>query len=77
MHSHSRDYKRVKGITVSGGYCNLGVVDIEGLEQLVEHLKERAVTVERVSQYVGEKEQNTVSELTRVRLRLTDLLAHG
>ena len=50
VHTHTRDYKRSKEMVLSGGYCNLGVVDIEGLERLVEHLKERPVIVEKVTQ---------------------------
>ncbi|KAL8866379.1 MAG: hypothetical protein Q9174_006338, partial [Haloplaca sp. 1 TL-2023] len=47
VHTHTKDYERSKKRVLSGGYCNLGVVDIEGLERLVEHLKERPVVVER------------------------------
>ncbi|KAL8965500.1 MAG: hypothetical protein Q9183_003822, partial [Haloplaca sp. 2 TL-2023] len=49
IHTHTKDYKRSKVKVLNGGYCNLGVVDIEGLGRLVEHLKERPIVVEKVT----------------------------
>ncbi|KAL8702704.1 MAG: hypothetical protein Q9201_004125 [Fulgogasparrea decipioides] len=50
VHTRTKDYKKSKGKLMCGGYCNLGVVDVDGLECLVEHLKERNVIVEMLSE---------------------------
>lgn len=59
VHTETRVYKKEE----KAEYCNLGVKDVEELEELMEHMKMKGIPVQQVTRWVARHRIHEVADL--------------